>query len=190
MEIKANTTLNLAGANTYPSVKIADVQGSDSATATLQAEGHRDVYRCFLILSQPKHFSCPPSNAFLLPLLFATFQLLSLPFPSHSGLSFPKFSFLLPCPFSSVTSCPKILQFPTSASGELRSGTSILTLSSISVPILPIHCTCLYSQLCLISLSSLIPTLLRHRVHSFPLIPTVLKAGVPQKRKQLCQQTL
>lgn len=49
MEIRPNTTLNLAGKNTYTSVKIRNVQGSGSVAATLQTGAHE----CIQMLSNP-----------------------------------------------------------------------------------------------------------------------------------------
>ena len=148
-----------------------------------------NAYRCFLILPGNSHFPSPLFLSFF-ECLFPAPVSCHLPAPAFaipfSLGSVLQFSCLLSCPFSSVTFCPKILQFPPSAPGELRSGTSFLTLSSISAPILSFHCTYLYSQLCLILLSSLVFTSLRHRIQSFPFIPAVLKAEVPQTCKQLC----
>lgn len=88
--------------------------GTDSATITLQTEHHSGAYRCILIPSDNFHFPRPLflsvfKSPFPAPLV--TFQVLLLPFPSHSGLSFPKLSCLICSPFSSITFCSKILQF-------------------------------------------------------------------------------
>lgn len=132
-------------------------------------------YRCFPALLMrviifPDHYFCQSSKVFFLHLLLVTFQVLLWPFPSHSGLSFPKLSCSISCPFSSITFCPKIPQFHL-PQDSWETGHNFWPCSPFQPCFYPSTCTNLYSQLCLI----LLP-LLKYCIQSFPFIPTLLEA--------------